>query len=63
MVLKLAETEPLLSGEIEVDESLFGDARNEKLGCSAAGKPPVFRLLNRGGKVRVVINPNVQKID
>ncbi len=33
------------------DESYFGGKRKGKRGCGAAGKIPVFGLLNRGGKV------------
>ncbi len=58
---KLAETEPWLSGEIEVDESFFGGSRKGKRGCGAAGKVPVFGLLKRDGKVHVVIIPNAQQ--
>lgn len=61
IVLKLAETEPWLSGEIDVDESYFGGSRKEKRGRDAAGKIPVFGLLKRGGRARVVIIPNAQR--
>lgn len=45
-----------LSGEIEVDESYFGARRvRGKRGRGAAGKPPVFGLLKRGGKVFVTV--------
>lgn len=46
---KEQETTLALSGEIEVDESYFGGARNR--GHGAAGKVPVFGILKRGGKV------------
>jgi len=39
------------TGEIEVDESYFGDVRKGPRGRGAAGKVPVFGLLKRGGKV------------
>lgn len=42
-----------LSGEIEMDESYFGGKRKGKRGRGAAGKIPVFGILERGGKVRV----------
>ncbi len=45
IALRLAETEPWLSGEIEVDESYFGGSRKGKRGRGAAGKVPVFGLL------------------
>jgi transposase len=59
--LKLAETEPCPSGEIEVDESYFDGSRNGKRGRGAAGKVPVFGLLKRGGRVHVVMIPNAQQ--
>jgi transposase len=58
---KLAEQEPWLSGEIEVDESSFGGVRKGKRGRGAAGKIPVFGLLKRGGKVHALIIPNAQQ--
>ena len=58
---KLAEKEPWLSGEVEVDESYFGGSRKGKRGRGAAGKVPVFGLLKRGGKVHVVIIPNTKQ--
>lgn len=61
IALKLAETQPWLSGEIEVDESYFGGSRKGKRGRGAAGKVSVFGLLKRGGKVHVVIIPNAQQ--
>jgi transposase len=61
IALKLAETEPWLSGEIEVDKSYFGGSRKGKRGRGASGKAPVFGLLRRGGKVHVVIIPNARQ--
>jgi hypothetical protein len=61
IALKLAETEPWLSWEIEVEESYFGGSRKGKCGRGAAGKVPVFGLLKRGGKVHVVIIANAQQ--
>ena len=49
------ESEELLGGEIEADESYFGGRRKGKRGRGAAGKVPVFGLLKRGGKVHVMI--------
>ncbi len=49
------ESEELLAGEIEADESYFGGGRKGKRGRGAAGKVPVFRLLKRGGRVNVKI--------
>jgi len=48
----------IFSGEIEVDESYFGDARKGKRGRGAAGKIPVFGLLKRGGRVYTKIIPD-----
>ena len=49
---------PLMSGEIEADESYFGGRRKGKRGRGAAGKVPVFGLLKRQGYVHVMIIPN-----
>lgn len=43
----------LLSGEIEMDESYFGGRRKGKRGRGAAGKVPVFGILERNGIVCV----------
>lgn len=48
-----------LSGEIEMDESSFGGKRKGNRGRGAAGKIPVFGILERGGKVRVEVVQNV----
>jgi len=48
-----------LSGEIEMDESYFGGKRKGNRGRGAAGKIPVFGILERGGKVRVEAVRNV----
>jgi transposase len=49
-----------LTGEIEMDESYFGGRRKGKRGRGAAGKVPVFGILERGGKVRVEVVQDVQ---
>jgi transposase len=49
----------LLQGEIEADESYFGGRRKGKRGRGAAGKVPVFGILERDGIVRVEVVPNV----
>jgi transposase len=46
-------------GEIEMDESYFGGRRNGNRGRRAAGKIPVFGILERGGEVRVEVVQNV----
>ena len=52
------ESEAMFGGEIEVDESYFGDKRKGKRGRGAAGKTPVFGLLKRGGRVYTKIIPD-----
>jgi transposase len=49
----------LLDGEIEADESYFGGRRKGNRGCGAAGKIPVFGILERDGIVKVDVVPNV----
>jgi transposase len=48
------------SGEIEMDESYFGGRRKGNRGRGAAGKVPVFGILERGGKVKVEVVPDVK---
>jgi len=56
----VAQTAPaLLRGEVEADESYFGGRRKGKRGRGAAGKVPVFGILERNGTVRVEAVPNV----
>ena len=43
-----------LSGEIEMDETMFGGRKPGKRGWGAAGKHIVFGLYQRNGKVLVV---------
>jgi transposase len=50
----------LLSGKIEMDESYFGGRRKGNRGRGAAGKVPVFGILERNGLVSVEIVPNVK---
>lgn len=52
-------TEGLLDGEIELDESYFGGRRKGKRGRGAAGKVPVFGILERNGIVQVTVVPDV----
>jgi len=54
-----SDTAFTLSGEIEMDESYFGGRRKGNRGRGAAGKIPVFGILERGGKVRVEVVQNV----
>ena len=53
------DAEGLLGGEIEVDESYFGGRRKGKRGRGAAGKVPVFGILERNGVVQVTVVPDV----
>lgn len=54
------DAEQLLDGEIELDESYFGGRRKGKRGRGAAGKVPVFGILEREGQVFVQVVPDVQ---
>ena len=49
----------LMGGEIELDECYFGGRRKGHRGRGAAGKVPVFGILERNGKVQVTVVPNV----
>jgi len=49
----------LLRGEVEADESYFGGRRKGNRGRGAAGKVPVFGILERQGVVKVEVVPNV----
>ena len=53
---------PFASGEVEVDESYFGARRvRGKKGRGAAGKTPVFGLLQRNGRVYTESVPDCSK--
>lgn len=57
----LAQEEPeLLRREVELDESYFGGRRKGKRGRGAAGKVPVFGILERRGRVSVTVVPDVK---
>ena len=49
-----------LGGELELDESYFGGKRKGKRGRGANNKAIVFGILERKGKVHVVVVENVQ---
>lgn len=49
----------LMDGEIEIDECYFGGRRKGQRGRGAAGKVPVFGILERNGTVRVTVVPDV----
>ncbi len=48
-----------LGREVEMDESYFGGRQKGRRGRGAAGKVPVFGILERGGRVTVEVVPNV----
>ncbi len=50
---------PILKGNIEMDESYFGGRRKGNRGRGAAGKVPVFGILERNGRVSTNIVPDV----
>ena len=54
-----SDANDLMVGEIELDESNFGGRRKGTRGRGAAGKVPVFGMLERNGKVLVTVVPNV----
>lgn len=49
---------PMMSGEVELDESYFGGRRKGKRGRGAGGKIPVFGLLKRNGYVHAMLISN-----
>ena len=53
------ESKGLLGKEVELDESYFGGRRKGRRGRGAAGKVPVFGILERAGKVQVQVVPDV----
>lgn len=56
----LAQEQPqIMRSEVELDESYFGGRRKGKRGRGAAGKVPVFGILERKGKVSVTVIPDV----
>ena len=54
-----ADGDLLLQGEIEADETYCGGRRKGKRGRAAAGKTPVFGILDRKGIVKVEVLRNV----
>lgn len=54
-----SDANDLMDGEIELDECYFGGRRKDNRGRGAAGKVPVFGILERNGKVLVTVVPNV----
>ena len=56
-----SEDDCILKGSVEADESYFGGRRKGKRGRGAGGKVPVFGLLERAGKVKVTVVPDVTR--
>ena len=56
------ESDAMVAGEIKADERYVGGKRNGKRGRGAAGKIPVFGLLQRSGKVYAKIIPDAAGI-
>ena len=54
-ILAHLDRELFMNGEIELDESYFGGRRKGKRGRGAAGKVPVFGILERNGIVKVEV--------
>ena len=54
----VSEETPMMSGEVELDESYFGGRRKGRRGRGAGGKVPVFGLLKRNGYVHAMLIPN-----
>ena len=59
IVASNASSDHLLTGEIELDEAYFGGRRKGNRGRGAAGKVPVFGILERDGIVRVEVVKDV----
>lgn len=59
IVSSAQDSETLLAGVIEMDESYFGGKRKGKRGRGAAAKVPVFGILERKGVVQVEAVPDV----
>lgn len=52
-------SDEVLKGTIEMDDAYFGGRRKGNRGRGAAGKVPVFGVLERAGKVYVNVVPNM----
>lgn len=58
-LLMKQEEEPL-EGEVEMDETYIGGVRPGKRGRGAAGKTPVFGMVQRKGGIRSMVVPDVR---
>lgn len=59
-ILANNDSEDLLKGEVELDESYFGGRRKGKRGRGAFNKVPVFGILERNGIVKVEVVQDVK---
>ena len=59
-ILANSDSDDLLKGEVELDESYFGGRRKGKRGRGAFNKVPVFGILERNGIVKVEVVKNVK---
>ena len=50
-----------LRGKIELDETYHGGAKRGKRGRGASGKTPIFGMVERGGRAKLKVTPNVRK--
>lgn len=60
IVANAPDSQELLCGEVEMDETYFGGRRKGKRGRGALNKVPVFGILERNGVVKVEVVKNVQ---
>ena len=60
IIARQIKAEWAFAGAIEVDESYVGGRRKGKRGRGAAGKVPVFGILQRGGKVYTKVLPDAK---
>ena len=59
----MGELEPQtgMTGEVEIDETYVGGRRRGQRGRGALGKTIVFGMLERGGRVKPQVVPNVRR--
>lgn len=57
---RLDEDQDPFSGKVEIDESYFGGKRHGKRGRGAEGKTAVVGMVQRKGRLKAIVVPNVQ---
>ena len=57
----LGETNPIFTGEVEVDETYIGGVRHGKRGRGAEGKVAVIGIVQRQGRVMATAVPDVKR--